>query len=93
AAASAGALREYARYVTQALAKAKPKGIGAAGTVKVKLAIAPRGGLASVEIVRSSGNRRLDAMVIVAVQHAALPTPPPGLTPAQLTYEVPYHFR
>ena len=93
AAASAGAVREYARYITQALAKAKPKGVGTFGTVKVKLVIAPSGGLAAVEVAKSSGNTRLDAMAIAAVQHAMLPVPPPGLTATQLTYEVPYHFR
>lgn len=93
AAASAGALREYARYVAQALAKAKPKGVGTPGTVKVKLVIAPAGGLASVAVAKTSGNKRLDAMAIAAVQQAALPAPPTGLTPAQLTYEIPYHFR
>jgi TonB family protein len=93
AAASPGAMREYARYVAQALAKARPRGTGTFGTVKVRLVISPTGRLASVEIVRSSGNARLDEMVIAAVQRAALPPPPPGLTMSQLTYEVPYHFR
>ena len=93
AAASPGAVREYARYVAQALAKARPKGVGGHGTVKVKLAISPGGSLATVEIARSSGNKRLDDMALTAVQRALLPVPPPGMTEAQLTYEVPYHFR
>jgi periplasmic protein TonB len=93
AAASPGAVREYARYVSQALAKGKPRGFGALGTVRVRLVISPRGGLASVGIVKSSGNRRLDEIAIAAVKHTALPPPPQGMTSAQLTYEVPYHFR
>jgi periplasmic protein TonB len=93
AAASAGAVREYARYISQALAKSRPKGTGAHGTVRIRLAISPTGGLASVEIIRSSGNRRLDETAIAAVHQAALPPPPPGMTMSQLTYEVPYHFR
>jgi protein TonB len=93
AAASPGAMREYARYVAQALAKARPKGTGSTGTVRIKLAIARGGTLAAAEIVRSSGNRRLDELALAAVQRAALPVPPPGATEAQLTYEVPYHFR
>jgi protein TonB len=93
AAASPGAMREYARYVAQALAKARPKGVGGHGTVKVKLAISPGGSLATVEIARSSGNKRLDDTALTAVQRALLPVPPPGMTEAQLTYEVPYHFR
>jgi len=55
--------------------------------------ISPSGGLASVEIIKSSGNRRLDEMAVAAVEHARLPAPPPGMTAAQLTFEVPYHFR
>jgi protein TonB len=93
AAASPGAMREYARYVAQALAKARPKGTGSTGTVRIKLAIARGGTLATAEIVRSSGNRRLDELALAAVQRALLPVPPPGATEAQLTYEVPYHFR
>jgi periplasmic protein TonB len=93
AAASPGAVREYARYVAQALAKARPKGVGGYGTVKVKLAISPGGSLATAEITRSSGNKRLDDTALTAVQRALLPVPPPGMTEAQLTYEVPYHFR
>lgn len=93
AAASPGAVREYARYVAQALAKARPKGVGGHGTVKVKLAISPGGSLATVEIARSSGNKRVDDTALTAVQRALLPVPPPGMTEAQLTYEVPYHFR
>jgi protein TonB len=93
ATASPGAVREYARYVSQALAKSKPRGPGAFGTVRIRLAIAQDGGLASVEIMKSSGNRRLDRMALAAVHSAALPPPPAGMTADQLTYEVPYHFR
>lgn len=93
AAASAGAVREYARYVSQALARTKPKGVGGLGTVKIKLVILPSGGLASVEIAKSSGNTRLDEMALAAVRRTALPAPPLGMTVAQLTYEIPYHFR
>jgi protein TonB len=93
AAASPGAMREYARHVAQALAQARPKGTGSTGTVRVKLVIAGAGGLAAVEIARSSGNKRLDEAALAAVQRAVLPAPPPGATETQLTYEVPYHFR
>jgi protein TonB len=93
AAASAGALREYARYVSQALSKSKPKGAGGLGTVRVKFTIAADGGIASLEIAKTSGSGRLDALALEAVRHAKFPQPPAGLTLAQLTYEVPYHFR
>jgi protein TonB len=93
AAASPGAVREYARYVSQALSKAKPKGAGGLGTVRIKFVIAADGSLASLEIAKSSGSSKLDAMALDAVRHAKFPLPPSGMSVAQLTYEVPYHFR
>jgi protein TonB len=67
--------------------------LGAFGTVRIRLVITQSGGLASVEVTRSSGNRRLDQMALSAVHSASLPPPPAGMTVDQLTYEVPYHFR
>jgi protein TonB len=93
AAASAGAVREYARYVSQALSKTRPKGAGGLGTVRIKFVIAANGSLASAEIAKSSGSTKLDTTALEAVRHAKFPAPPPGTTVAQLTYEVPYYFR
>jgi protein TonB len=93
AAASAGAVREYARYVSQALSKTRPKGAGGLGTVRIKFVIATDGSLASAEIAKSSGSTKLDTTALEAVRHARFPAPPPGTTVAQLTYEVPYYFR
>lgn len=93
AAASAGAVRAYARYVSQALAKTKPKGAGDRGTSKVKFTIDAGGHLATAEITATSGSRRLDERVLAAVRSAAFPRPPEGMSIRQLTYEVPYHFR
>jgi protein TonB len=93
AAASPGAVREYARYVAQALAKTKPKGTGGLGTVRVKFVIAGDGGLAAVEVAKSSGSPKLDDVALGAVRRTKFLVPPPGMTSAQLTYEVPYNFR
>jgi len=93
AAASAGAVREYARYVALALAKTKPKGAGGLGTVRIKFVVAADGALASAEIAKSSGSKRLDDTALAAVRRAIFPSPPRGMGIAQLTYEVPYHFR
>jgi TonB family protein len=93
AAASPGAVREYSRYVAQALAKSKPKGAGALGTVRVRLMIAADGGLAGAEIAKSSGSPKLDELALGAARKTKFPVPPAGMTPLQLTYEVPYHFR
>ena len=92
--ASAGAVREYARYVTLALSKTKPKGVGGLGTVRVKFVIAADdGGLASIEVAKSSGIEKLDNSALESVRRTKFPLPPLGMTLTQLTYEVPYHFR
>lgn len=93
ASASPGAIREYARYVSAALAKTKPKGVGGRGTVKIKLIISANGALSFAEVLRSSGERTLDLKALEAVRHTVFPPPPRGMTATQLTYEVPYHFR
>jgi TonB family protein len=93
AAASPGAVREYARYVAQALSKTKPKGPGSVGTVRVKFVIAGDGGLAAAEVAKSSGSPKLDDIALGAVRRTKFLTPPAGMTTAQLTYEVPYNFR
>jgi len=93
AAASAGTARDYARHVALALSRSKPKAPGRFGTVLVKFTIAADGGLASAEIVRSSGSPRLDDTALEAVRRTKFPAPPQGMSVAQLTYEVPYHFR
>ena len=93
AAASPGAVREYDSYVTRALAKAKPKSGLGYGTVRVKLVIAPDGAIASVAVIESSGNKRLDDAAIAAVRRARFPRPPPGMTDRQRWYEFPVYFR
>jgi protein TonB len=92
-AASAGAVREYARSVSQALSKTKPKGMGAHGTVRIKFTVAATGKLSSLEIAKSSGNNKLDQRAFDAVRRAVFPAPPAGMTVVQLTFEIPYQFR
>jgi TonB family protein len=93
AAASAGSVREYAKFVSQALARTKPKGIGAQGIAKIRFTIGLSGRLSSIQIVSSSGDKKLDQKAIEAIRQAVFPTPPPGMTVSQLTYEIPYQFR
>jgi TonB family protein len=93
AAASPGAVREYARYVAQALAKTKPKRLGGHGTVRVQFVIAVDGELAIVEVTQTSGSSKLDDLAIGAIRHTKFVAPPTGMTALQLTYEIPYHFR
>jgi TonB family protein len=93
AAASAGSVREYAKFVSQALARTKPRGIGGQGVAKVRFTIAVSGRLSSIAIVSSSGDKKLDQKAIEAVRQAVFPPPPTGMTVSQLTYEIPYQFR
>ncbi|HEY5828338.1 MAG TPA: energy transducer TonB [Hyphomicrobiaceae bacterium] len=89
-------MREFARYVSLAVSRSKPRGSDRRGTVKVRFVIAADGMLASAEVARSSGDGRLDALALEALRQAKFPVPPvppAGMTLAQLTYEVPYHFR
>ena len=92
-AASAGSIQQYAKSVSQALARTKPKGIGAQGVAKIRFTISPSGRLGSVEIVGSSGDKKLDQRAIDAVRQAVFPPPPAGMTVSQLTYQIPYQFR
>jgi TonB family protein len=93
AAASAGSIQAYAKLVSQALARTKPKGIGGQGIAKVRFTIADSGRLSSVAIVSSSGDKKLDQRAMDAVRQAVFPSPPAGMTVSQLTYEIPYQFR
>lgn len=93
ASASAGAVREYARHVSLALGKTKPKSAGGTGTVRIKIVIRPGGGLDSAEVAESSGSRHLDETALAAVRRTSFPVPPVSMSLAQLTFEVPYYFR
>jgi TonB family protein len=96
AAASPGAVREYERRLGQAFIAAKPKsaGVGRQGTVRImiRLRISTAGEITSVEIARSSGNKRLDDLALAAAQRTRVPVPPAGMTADQLFYVVPYDF-
>jgi protein TonB len=93
AAASPGAVREYDGYVQTALSRAKPKRSPAYGTVKVKFRISPDGEIVSIEVTKSSGNKKLDDEAIATVRRARFPRPPRGMTDTQRWYEFPVNFR
>ena len=59
----------------------------------MKFVITNDGGIASVEVTKSSGNSKLDDMALGAVRRTKFLTPPAGMTTVQLTYEIPYNFR
>lgn len=94
-AASPGAVRAFSRQVAAALSRSRPRPgrTRSRGTTLIVLAISESGDLEFVRIARSSGDGVLDNAALAAVRKASLPSPPPGLTLKQRTYEMPYHFR
>jgi protein TonB len=93
AAASPGAVREYDGYVQAALTRARPKRGFGRGTVRVKFQLSPEGAVVSVEVGRSSGNKRLDDEAVATVRRARFPRPRPGMSDIQRFYEFPIYFR
>lgn len=95
AAASRGQIAAYARSVVGALARSAPRGKAAAGrgTVRVVFAIGSDGSIEDVRVKQSSGRSRLDDLAVAAVRGTRFPAPPSGMTLADRTYEIPYHFR
>lgn len=92
--ASAGQVAAYASTIAQALGRTRPpKQAPDRGTVRVVFAVGEDGALADIQIKATSGRPSLDALAVVAVRQTRFPPPPPGMTPSQRTYEVPYHFR
>jgi protein TonB len=94
AATRPGEVQRYARSVAEALSRSRPKGLpGAKGTAKISFQISTVGTVIGARIIASSGNPKLDAAAMAAVEAVKFPPPPSGMTAAQLTYEIPYHFR
>jgi protein TonB len=93
ASASPGAVQQYAAKVREALARNKPGGFGNRGTATIKFGISPEGKAESIEVETSSGIPVLDKSAIDAVAHASFPAPPAGMTAAERTYVVPFHFK
>jgi protein TonB len=91
--ASAGVVRDYANRVLAALNRAKPRGTGLRGTVRLSFSVGAGGEIESVRILKSSGNDALDGAAVAAVRRADLPAPPAGLSAAQRLFELPYQFR
>ncbi len=97
AGASQGAAMRYALEVRialgKALGRAGPQLIGRRGKVVVGFGLSATGGVAMVGIVQSSGNATLDEAALTIVRGTRFPTPPPGMSTAQLHYTQPFDFR
>jgi TonB family protein len=93
ASASPGAIQQYAAKVREALARNKPSGFGNRGTATIKFSVSPAGKAGSVEVANSSGIAALDQSAMDAVSRTLFPEPPAGMSEAQRTYAVPFHFK
>lgn len=81
--ASTGAIRNYASMIRSRIARYKPS-TAHTGGVAISISLTASGGLKSVAIIRSSGNRTLDRQMLSAVRRAApFPRPPDGTSPNQ----------
>ena len=93
ASASPGAVQQYAAKVREALARNKPGGFGNHGTATIKFGISPEGKANSIQVTTSSGIAALDKSALDAVARTSFPVPPAGMTEAERTYVVPFHFK
>ena len=71
--------QQWGAQITSALRRAHRPPRGAAGTVKLVIAITPAGHVAGVSLAGSSGNTRLDQAALAAVKRARFPRAPEGL--------------
>jgi protein TonB len=93
ASASPGAIQKYAMQVRTALARNKPDGRGTRGTVTIVFGISESGKVRFTRLSNSSGNSVLDKAALAAVLRTSFPIPPQGMTEAELTYAIPFHFK
>jgi periplasmic protein TonB len=92
--ASQGAVTNYAATVRARIARNKPQSPDGKGSVVVSFALSTSGGLIFVRVAASSGNPSLDRSAVSAVrQSLPFPRPPPGSTPSQLRFTMPFYFR
>lgn len=92
--ASAGSMLAYANLVRARVAPTRSSETGTVGTAVVAFGLTTTGSLAYARIARSSGNAANDAVALAAVRGAApFPPPPPGATPSQLQFTIPYYFQ
>ncbi|WP_374572960.1 TonB family protein [Phenylobacterium sp.] len=88
--AAADPAEAYRRQVWSHLAAHPPRAQPGAGVTRVAFRLDGSGGLVSLRLARSSGRPAFDRACLAAVRAAApFPSPPEGLTDADLAFEVP----
>ena len=87
-------LAAYGRLVWARIERRKPRDVHAPGVATVTFALAADGALLSARLSSGSGVESLDRAALDAVILAApFPAPPPGATPTQLVFSIPFQFR
>jgi TonB family protein len=93
ATASAGDMSQFEIDVRDALGRSRPSFPGTTGHVEVEFGLTELGGLRAVSITRSSGNEKLDKIVLRAIRSTRFPLPPAGMTDLQRSFSVPFDFQ
>lgn len=93
AAASAGEMNRFASQVRATLGRNKPRVQNLKGTLVIAFTIARDGAVAQARIDQSSGQDRLDQIVLNAVRKIVFPPPPPSASDRQRTFVVPFRIR
>lgn len=88
-----GELDAYTRSVNSAIERTKPVSPGVAGLVVVEFVISETGRLQDLRVTTSSGNPRLDDMVLLSVRKAQFQVPPVTATLRDRTFEVNYSYK
>ncbi|MBX3598363.1 MAG: TonB family protein [Rhizobiaceae bacterium] len=83
--------RWYAQ-VQAAIARRKPRSIGAAGRVSVRFVVNQSGAVTSSGIARSSGNPKLDNAALGMVRGARVPAPPKDSGITSHPFTIPVNF-
>lgn len=96
ASSSAGAPRvnpsAWYSKVNAAVARRKPRSLGASGRVVIRFVVNSSGGIISSSIASSSGNARLDSAAL-AMARGRVPAPPAGLSGSSFPFTLPVTFR
>lgn len=93
--ASRGAILNYGTSVRAKVARNTPKHSGRGGRVTViQLKVSPSGSIASVRVLRSSGDATLDQKALADVRRSApFPPPPQGIPATQLIINLSFSYR
>ena len=91
--ASPGEVARFAADVRNALSKSRPRQGWPSGKLLVAFTVTELGQVADAELLRASGNTRLDTLTLGWIRSAHMPIPPAGMTPADRRYSIPLTIR